>query len=162
SFQAAFKFVPAPDIVQNPQIQLYEDRTGEMWVISGTAINFGLAALNRKTRAFTIYSFPRDRPDAARPIINLTSICEDRAGALWLGTTGSGLIKFDSQKRTFVRYMSKPGIVTSLSNDFLVSLFRDREGNIWAGTSGGGVNRFRGGETPFLTYRKEPANPNSL
>lgn len=159
AFQGSLKFALHPDIALRPDIGLYEDRTGELWITSTAEV--GLVALDRKTRAFTIYSFRHETTDARR-VAGVTAVSEDTEGMLWLATVGNGLIKFDPKRRTFVRYMGKPGIATSLSNDFVLSLFLDREGNIWAGTGGGGVNRFRGGVAPFMAYRKEPANPNSL
>jgi ligand-binding sensor domain-containing protein/signal transduction histidine kinase len=158
-FQGSLKFALHPDIALRPDIKLYEDRTGELWVSSTAEV--GLVAFDRGTRTFTICSFRHDNPDA-RTVAGITAISEDAEGILWLATVGNGLIRFDSKRRAFARYMNKPGVATSLSNDFVLSLFLDQEGNIWAGTGGGGVNRFRGSEAPFLTYRKEPANPNSL
>ena len=158
-FQGSLKVAFHPDIALRPDIALYEDLKGGLWVISTSAV--GLAEFDRKTRAFTIYSFHQDEPDP-RSVVGVSDICEDAEGMLWLATVGSGLIKFNQKSRTFTQYTGKPGVATSLSNNFVLSLFRDREGNMWAGTGGGGVDRFRGGATPFLTYRKEPGNPNSL
>ena len=45
------------------------------------------------------------------------SILEDRAGNLWLGTVGEGLLRFDRERRRFIRYRNHPGNPDSLADD---------------------------------------------
>jgi ligand-binding sensor domain-containing protein len=61
------------------------------------------------------------------------AMLEDRAGALWLGTEGSGVFRFAAGR------FSK--IATSHAS--VRALFEDREGNLWVGTGGGGLNKIR-------------------
>jgi len=56
---------------------------------------------------------------------------EDRAGAVWIGTSDSGLI----------RYQDGNFEVVPVSHSQILSLVEDREGNLWAGTGGGGLER---------------------
>ena len=58
---------------------------------------------------------------------------EDRSGALWIGTSTSGLFRYDGTNITRAE----------TSHQSILSLTEDREGNIWAGTAGGGLNRLR-------------------
>ncbi|HUC85102.1 MAG TPA: two-component regulator propeller domain-containing protein [Candidatus Acidoferrales bacterium] len=62
-----------------------------------------------------------------------TALLEDRAGAVWIGTTNSGLFRYNGSG-----FESVP-----TSHDRILSLMEDREGNIWAGTGGGGLDRIR-------------------
>ena len=62
-----------------------------------------------------------------------TVLLEDRNGALWIGTSSSGLFRYADS--------SFEKIKTSHSQ--ILSLMEDREGNLWVGTGGGGLNRIR-------------------
>jgi PAS domain S-box-containing protein len=72
------------------------------------------------------------------------ALLTDRAGNLWAGTNGGGLVKYRQGK--FSAFTTRQG----LSNDSVLALYEDREGNLWVGTDGGGLNRLRDGL--FQTY----------
>lgn len=65
--------------------------------------------------------------------IEPTALLEDRSGAVWIGTTGGGLFRFEDNLFQSI----------STSQTDILDLAEDREGNIWAGTDGGGLNRVR-------------------
>ncbi|MGH8024912.1 MAG: ligand-binding sensor domain-containing protein, partial [Limisphaerales bacterium] len=60
-----------------------------------------------------------------------TALLEDRNGAVWIGTDGSGLFHYNAAGFTRVR----------TSHSTILSLAQDDEGNIWVGTGGGGLDR---------------------
>jgi signal transduction histidine kinase/ligand-binding sensor domain-containing protein len=60
-----------------------------------------------------------------------TVLIEDHSGAVWIGTSSSGLFYYDAA--------GFKNVPTSDSN--ISSLAEDREGNIWAGTFSGAINR---------------------
>jgi signal transduction histidine kinase/ligand-binding sensor domain-containing protein len=62
-----------------------------------------------------------------------TVVFEDRSGALWIGTSTSGLYHWAGGGFELV----------GTAHSEILSLAEDREGNIWAGTGGGGLNRLR-------------------
>ncbi len=62
-----------------------------------------------------------------------TTIFEDSAGALWVGTSANGLFRIEESRVESVE--------TSHGRIRVVS--EDREANIWVGTDGGGLNRLR-------------------
>lgn len=64
---------------------------------------------------------------------HVTALLEDRRGALWIGTSTSGLFRYDGAE-----FANIPVSHREVSN-----LREDREGNLWAGTSGGGLNRIQ-------------------
>ena len=49
---------------------------------------------------------------------------EDRQGNLWIGSPGVGLLRFDRQKRSFVRYRHDPADPNSLAEENVMTLFR--------------------------------------
>lgn len=70
----------------------------------------------------------------------------DRDGALWIGTSGNGLLHiYHGRVDRFVR-------ADGLSGDLVLCLFEDREGNIWTGTTGG-LDRFR--DLPVIMISKK-------
>jgi signal transduction histidine kinase/ligand-binding sensor domain-containing protein len=58
---------------------------------------------------------------------------EGRNGILWIGTTFSGLYRYDG--KTFE--------LVATTHQEIVSLLEDVEGNIWVGMGGGGLNQLR-------------------
>jgi signal transduction histidine kinase/ligand-binding sensor domain-containing protein len=62
-----------------------------------------------------------------------TVLLEDRDGALWIGTSDSGLFRYDGKV-----FENIP-----VSHRQILSLLQDREGNFWAGTGGGGLDRIQ-------------------
>jgi signal transduction histidine kinase/ligand-binding sensor domain-containing protein len=62
-----------------------------------------------------------------------TALFEDRTGALWVGTTASGLFR-----------CTGTGIARVSTSDSEIScLTQDTEDNLWVGTAGGGLDRLR-------------------
>ena len=65
------------------------------------------------------------------PGMTVTTLHEDRAGCLWLGTREVGLFRFD-----------RNGVVSAtLSQQTILTMTSDREGNLWVGTRGGGLSQ---------------------
>jgi ligand-binding sensor domain-containing protein len=60
-------------------------------------------------------------------------LLEDREGAVWIGTSYSGLIRHDESGFAAIE----------TTHQEILSLAEDREGNMWVGTGGGGLNRIR-------------------
>ncbi|HXE42712.1 MAG TPA: two-component regulator propeller domain-containing protein, partial [Candidatus Baltobacteraceae bacterium] len=63
--------------------------------------------------------------------ISPSALLEDRLGAIWIGTSASGLFRYSDGA-----FESFP-----VSRHEVLTLFEDREGNIWSGTDGGGLTR---------------------
>jgi signal transduction histidine kinase/ligand-binding sensor domain-containing protein len=63
----------------------------------------------------------------------VTALLEDREGAVWIGTSFSGLLRHDESGFESIE----------TTHQEILSLAEDREGNLWVGTAGGGVNRVR-------------------
>ncbi len=92
----------------------------------------------------------------------VTSIYEDKAGTLWVGTVEGGLNKFDREKGGFIRYQNDPADPYSLSSNFIFEVYEDKAGTIWIGTINGGLNRLDRQTGKFIRYQNNPADPYSL
>ena len=81
--------ITAKDIRANSYISdLYEDSKKNIWIASAK----GLIKLDKKTFASTNYYFTEDNRQLQN---SCTSIYEDEDGAIWAGTWGGGLLKFN-------------------------------------------------------------------
>ena len=139
--------------------RLCEDRDGVLWVIFSQG--YGLARVDRKAGKLIFYSLDgAGTDDPSRS--GARAIRQDRNGALWIGTSSSGILKLEPDRTRFTRYRNNPGDPESLSGDEVLDLFEDREGNMWVGTNDAGVDRFPTHPLPFRRYRHEEGNPNSL
>ena len=61
----------------------------------------------------------------------IKALLVDRQGALWLGTSGAGLARYEKGKFTFFRKAD------GLCSDYVTSLLEDTEGSLWVGTRDG-------------------------
>lgn len=120
-------------------------RDGSIWV--GTNSDKGLNRI--KDGKVTVYGTKEGLPPTT-----LWALCEDRAGRLWVGAVGTGLVQLSDEKiNTFT---SKDG----LSHHYIIAIFEDRQGRLWIGTRGGGVNLLQNGR--FITYRKQDGLSNDI
>jgi len=68
---------------------------------------------------------------SANPVTQPNVVFEDRNGGVWIGTSSSGLFRYDGSH--FERL--------PVSHLEILSLLEDAEGNLWVGTGGGGLDR---------------------
>ena len=147
---------------------LLEDKNGRIWI--GT-VNNGLNLLQYKPEnpaksRFTKYIH---NPDIETSISSgaVTSLMEDSASHLWIGTENGGLNVIDlnnfrDDKAIFHHYRFNPFDNNSLSSNSIYSLFEDRDGRIWIGSNGDGVNYYHPQKEKFIHVKQQLYNPNSL
>ncbi len=68
---------------------------------------------------------------------DITALCEDKLGRLWIGTFNSGVNLYIPWKKKFIRFNYNEDNLNSLSNDNINAVVEDKEGNIWVGTDYG-------------------------
>ena len=114
-------------------ISLCQDhREGNLW--SGTGSGLVMMHLNN----LQTVSPPNQWKGRA-----VLSVCSGRDGALWVGTEGAGLYRF--QDGQWTNFNTAQGIL----NPYVWSLAEDDNGRMWAGTWGGGLFVQHGGSFEF-------------
>ncbi len=78
---------------------------------------------------------------------HVSSLYEDRAGGVWVGSGGRGVIRFLGEERLALSPKA------SLSHGDVTSLLQTRDGAYWLGTKGGGLNRWQAGTNTTFTTR---------
>lgn len=146
---------------------IFEDKFGVLWIGTENGLNELIPSNIKKTAPV----FIRHRNNPADPASlshnTITSIYEDKAGVLWIGTHGGGVNKLVSgdqaePRRSFVHYFHDPNDPTSLSSNEVRSISEDNSGNLWIGTLGGGLNKFDRVNEEFTRYTYDPDDPESL
>ena len=116
---------------------LLEDRQGNLWV--GT-YEGGVCRLNPDKHTWTTYK--GDTNPAAGPVRNdVLSMREDRADAIWFGTSG-GISYLDPRTDKFFQYSTLPNDSASLMN--IRSIAPAIGGGVWIGMNGEGVRKLDG------------------
>ena len=77
------------------------------------------------------YNFRNFSFDEGFTEAEISAICEDQYGNLWIGTAGSGLFRYDGH--TFENFVKADG----LSNNFIHALHYDTQNRLWIGTEAG-------------------------
>ncbi len=140
-----FQHLDTPDNAVQPFVgAIYQDHEGLLWIGTPAALN----RIERKSGRVTYY---RRTPGPAATT-DVISICEDRAGNLWVGTYGHGLLRFNRQTGEFKTYQHDPANPYSLSSDIVMRLLVDHDGTLWAAGSDG-LDRFDEATQHFTTYR---------
>lgn len=141
---------------------IFEDESGILWI--GT-LGGGLNHISCASQRFALY---RTTPQGAAGVQNglsdnfVWAIFQDRAGALWIGTYGGGLNRFERDSGSWSHYRHDPGNPTSLSNDTVRAVCQDWQGALWVGTYGGGLNRFEPETGRFVHDRYDARDPTSV
>lgn len=130
---------------------IFEDRDGRIWFGTPNGV------YRYDGHAFTRWAVPardfKDRNDYPSPESRLAnplpptaviSIQQDRHGALWFGTWGGGVNRYDGTALT--NLSEKNGLCSNVVQGIL----EDSTGSMWFATRGGGVCRYDG--RSFITY----------
>jgi signal transduction histidine kinase/streptogramin lyase len=116
-FQTLLRFEPLPS-------RLGAAKPGGVWLCSG----FHLYRVDERNQPVDFGEF-----HPARAGTVATALLEDSDGAVWIGTSYSGLFRHDDSGFSAIE----------TSHAEIMDLEEDHEGNLWVGTAGGGLNRIR-------------------
>ena len=123
-------------------LQFSEDRDGSIWISTEGS---GLNRFDPRSGAFTRFRHIPGNPRSL-PSDNISSLYEDRSGALWIGSD-KGIGRFD---RKTGRYTHLRDLISR--NHQITSMFEDRSGRFWVGDWLGPVqlvDRQTGAVTPM-------------
>jgi signal transduction histidine kinase/ligand-binding sensor domain-containing protein/ActR/RegA family two-component response regulator len=131
----------APELPGRDVKALFEASDGSLWI----GMVGGLARL--KDGRFTGYSL-------ANGLLHdwILAVTGDRAGNIWLGTSGGGLLRFKDGRST--PFTSRNG----LPDDFVWAVRETRDGSLWIGTNGG-LTRMTGDR--LVTYTTNEGLPDN-
>lgn len=129
---------------QNDVKSILKDHEGFMWF----ATDDGLDRYDGYT--FTVY---RHQPNNKKslPTNNITTLFEDKAGTLWIGTGGGGLSRFDRDIGSFQTFPAIKNNKNTLSNGDISSIYEDENCNLWIGTYSG-LNLFHPENGTFTRF----------
>lgn len=142
----AFRHLTRESGLSHPSVYgIAQDRTGYLWFTTQDGVN------RYDGYRFKVYqNDPRDPKSLSDndggPIV------VDRDGAIWIGTWGGGLDRFDPSSETFQHFRRKTGDPRSLGDDRVQTLLLDRSGTLWVGTFSGGLSRFDRPSGTFTNY----------
>ncbi len=99
-----------------------------LWVATADGLN----RFDTRTGSFTTF-----RVEVPGTAAKYPSMARDASGVLWLGSFGSGLLRFDPQTAQFEIFGHRQQHGRTVSNDHVNAVFIDRKGLIWIGTHDG-------------------------
>lgn len=92
--------------------------------------------------------FTRIEPAGYKGGFMVKSFCLSRDGkALWIGTSGDGLYRFELKSNTMLRFCSQNG----LGSDLVECIAEEKGGSLLVGTQGGGLSRITRNRIHFYT-----------
>ena len=124
-----------PTSISNDTVdRLLLDREGVLWVATAD----GLDRFDPVTRGFTVYRDQSSLDSAAQMI----SMVEDQDGNLWLGSLGSGLLRFDRRTARLSPFRGPRGSGAGnarqdIGAQYVTAVHFDRKHRLWAGTFNG-------------------------
>lgn len=175
SFEHYTCFNPHTSAAENNVWLLYEDSKKTLW--AGTTNNGTLYTFNKEKNKFELFDqklvniqcLAEDRQNNLwggnySSLIKIDrlnkkhvsyeigyavrSVHEDRRGNFWVGTDGGGLLKFNKQTGSFIRFTMDNG----LSNNSVLRILEDRNGNLWLSTLSNGLSQFDPQRNQFRNF----------
>lgn len=128
------------------------DSKNDLWVGTGNGLNL----FNKKNKKFVSFLSKNNNSN------NITSIAEDHEEILWIGTSNSGINRFDIKTKTFTNYTHDAAEQSSLSSNKILSIYQDQTNILWVGTSLGGINKWNRAAEDLNVFRHNPYDSYSL
>jgi ligand-binding sensor domain-containing protein/signal transduction histidine kinase len=128
-----------------------QETNGDVWV--GTWAS-GLTKLHFANGDYSKPIYTKWQNDPSNPHSlnnnNVISLHQDKAGAIWIGTFGGGLDRFETLVGSFRHFTTNDG----LPNNIVFAIQEDAQGNLWLSTDKG-ISKFSPKEEHFQNFGKE-------
>lgn len=125
--------------------KIIKDRNNQVWLVSRGDGVFKLDLITKQIIHYKIggeFSIPSNR---------IICIKEDSKGGIWIGTRGSGLLKYQSHTNSFKTFNTQSG----LPSNTICSIVESSAGEIWVSTLNG-IARYDANQLlPFYAYGLE-------
>jgi len=124
-----------------------EDRDRHIWM--GTRDGGLLCADGSTVQGFV------NEPDDPSSLTadEVVSLCIDRSGTLWIGTTSGGVNRYSCGYRHFSCFRHSAGDPGSIAANTVWAFLEDRAGDLWVGTTGGGLDHIDRRSGRIVHYR---------
>lgn len=146
------------DLSGNDIFCLKKDHKGNIWI--GTNGN-GVNIYDPVSGEFRRFDQDRKYPDDIKVLTRgfIRTIEEDKAGNIWIGTMGAGIVMLDPslEKIRVFNHMN-----SSLPANEVQTIYAGDNGRIWAGTHGGGLCLFDTHTQKFIRYSEQEGAPNAV
>lgn len=125
---------------------LLEDEAGVLWIATADG---GLTRYDyRLPPAQQLKQYKHLPGDTnSIPVNTINALLQDKAGYLWLATSGKGVIRLDKKTGQF-HYLVRTWTRT------ILDLCMDGQGTIWAGRQGGGLLQFNPNDFSYKTDKR--------
>jgi len=127
--------------------RIFEDSRGNLWISTRRAAEIntqrGLTRWERATARFHAFSEVEGFP----PDVSPSAFAEDRSGALWLGLSEGGLVRYRDGR--FTLFSEQEGVPAGTVTD----LHFDHSGRLWLASSRGGLGRLDDPSAPLPRFK---------
>ncbi len=137
--------------------EVFFDSQGRLWIGYGTTgISLHLGGVNQ-------FRHWRDDGGSTGRLFNqVYSIAEDKAGQLWFGTDGSGLVRLDQDLTRFTTYGTQAAEPYYINSDVVREVATDRNGHLWLALDHGGLGLYDPVTEKFNFLYHDTNDPTSL
>jgi ligand-binding sensor domain-containing protein/signal transduction histidine kinase len=155
---------PHPEDLRSENDAVYtimRDSTGMLWI--GTAR--GLSRFNYiENRFVTVSSYFFQNKSDIKDLddVTITDLQEDRAGNIWIGTYGNGILKLSPSTGSITTLKYEPDAENGISSNIVNTIIKDSSGQLWVGTIGGGLNLLNPANNHFENFQNDPESINSI
>jgi signal transduction histidine kinase/ligand-binding sensor domain-containing protein len=146
-----------PFTIKKSAVDIFQDKQGNYWTLHSPG-GVGISIVPKGFFSFS--NNPSEYWHTSNE--NISAICEDNSGNLWLGNSNNGIDIFYWSEGKTVTYIYDPENIYSLGKGSVNTIFRDRNNKMWTGTYFGGLQYFDESSGRFITYINHPDDTNSL